>query len=138
MTVLAFGTYIALGQLFPSPLDTAGFTLSAAQGIVLRNMRAMADMNVRFPPLLVHALPALLSLLFLRSKDRFLKSSMLFALGLSVVYFSFSLYEEVRAHMVVLVLLLPSALISARRLLETARPASHSEAQRVTGWRPAQ
>ena len=79
-------------------------------------------MNVRFPPLLVHALPVFLSLFLLRSNERFVWASVAFGLGLSVVYVLFSNYEEVRAHMVVLILVLPSALISVRNFLE------HSEA----------
>ena len=75
-------------------------------------------MNVRFPPLLVHALPVFLSLFLLRSKERFVWACVAFGLGLSVVYVLFSNYEEVRAHMVVLILVLPSALISVRNFLE--------------------
>jgi hypothetical protein len=118
LVLVAFGTYIALGQLFPAPLDPAVFTLGAAQQILFRNIQTMFDMNVRFPPLLVHALPVTLSLFFLRSKDRYLKSCIAFALGLSMVYLTFSMYEEVRAHMVVLVLVLPAALISVKRFVE--------------------
>jgi len=118
LLVVGFGTYIALGQLFPSPLDTAGFTLGNAGQMLQRNIQTIVDMNLRFPPLLVHALPILLALLFWRSKDRFVLASVAFGLVLTAVYVSFSLYEEVRAHMVVLVLMLPSALSSIRRLLD--------------------
>jgi hypothetical protein len=48
-----------------------------------------------------------------------------FALGLSVVYVLFSNYEEVRAHMVVLVLVLPSALISVRNFLNHEESVIH-------------
>lgn len=118
LLVLAFGTYVALGQLFPAPLDNVGFSLDTAWTMLLKNAQTLADMNVRFPPLLVHALPVFLSLFLLRSKERFVCASVAFALGLSAVYMMFSYYEEVRTHMVVLVLVLPSALISVRNFLE--------------------
>lgn len=119
LLVLAFGTYHALGQLFPAPLDKGGgFNWDTAQAIFLRNMKTLYDMNVRFPPLLVHALPIFMSLFVLRSKGRYVWASVAFALGLGAVYMMFSNYEEVRAHMVVLVLVLPSALISLRYFIE--------------------
>ena len=118
LLVLAFGAYFAIGRMFPAPLDPAGFDWDSAQVILQRNAQMFADLNIRFPPLLVHALPVLLSLLFLRSKVRFVWASVVFALGLTAVYMMFSNYEEVRAHMVVLVLVLPSALITLRYFLE--------------------
>ncbi|MEO8118440.1 MAG: hypothetical protein ABI606_03860 [Rhodoferax sp.] len=121
LLALAFGTYSALGQLFPAPLDASHFTWNGAATMLLSNARALMDMNVRYPPLLVHALPLFLSLFFLHSKDRFVRYSVAFALGLTAVYVLFSNYKEVRAHMVVLVLLLPSVLISLRKVLERSR-----------------
>ena len=119
LLVLAFGAYFAVGRLFPAPLDTAGFDLNNAHLMLLRNAQVFAGLNVRFPPLLVLALPVLLSLLLLRSKPRFVWASVVFALGLTAVYMMFSNYEEVRAHIVVLVLVLPSALLSLRYFLES-------------------
>ena len=130
LLVLAFGAYLLVGRLFPAPLDNAGFDLNNAHVMLLRNLQMFADLNLRFPPLLVHALPVLLSLLFLRSKPRFVWTSVVFALGLTAVYMLFSNFEEVRAHMVVLVLVLPSALISLRCFLEPGAGAisrGHSE-----------
>lgn len=121
LLVLAFGTYIVLGQLFPAPLDSSHFTWNGALAMLRSNSQMLIGMNLRYPPLLVHALPLVLALFFLRSKDRFVISSVAFALGLSAAYVLFTHYEEVRAHMVVLVLLLPSALISLRNFLEQKR-----------------
>jgi hypothetical protein len=80
------------------------------------NWRALAALNVQFPPLLVHALPLLLALFCLSEKERFVWVSVVFAIGLSVVFALFTHYEEVRAHMIVLVLVLPSALRSLEKL----------------------
>lgn len=118
LLVLAFGTYTVLWKLFPAPLDSSHFTWDGALAMLRSNAQTFIGMNLRYPPLLVHALPLFLALFFLRSKDRFVRSSVAFALGLSAVYVLFTHYEEVRAHMIVLVLLLPSALISLRNFLE--------------------
>ena len=113
-------TYIALGQLFPSSVDGSYYNLQGALTTFLNNARKLADMNVHYPPLLVHALPVFLALFFLSFKQRFVVASVAFALGMSVVYMIFSNYEEVRAHMVVLVLVLPSALLTLKRFLDSA------------------
>jgi len=122
LLILVFSTYFALGQFFPAPLDTGvGFNWVSAFSQLQKNARTLMDMNVRFPPLLVHALPIFLSLFFLQSKNRFVWTAVAFALGLSVVYIMFSNYEEVRAHMVVLVLVLPSALLNLKNFLEIGK-----------------
>lgn len=141
LLILAFGAYFAVGRLFPAPLDTAGFDWNNAHVTLLRNAQVFTNLNARFPPLLVHALPVFLSLLFLRWKPRFVWASVMFALGLTAVYMMFSNYEEVRAHIVVLVLILPSALISLRYFLEpgTAAISRGNSAAMQTRWsgRPA-
>lgn len=122
LLVLAFGTYIALGQLFPAPLDGSHFTWDSATAMVLGNAQTAASMNLHYPPLLVHALPVFLSVQWIRSKDRFAWASLAFALGLSMIYMLFTHYEEVRTHMVVLVLVLPSALMTLQHFLENTKP----------------
>lgn len=118
LLILAFGTYIILGQLFPAPLDVSRFTWGEAQTMLVRNAQVFASMNLRYPPLLAYALPVFLSLFFLHEKDRFVWASIVFGFGLSLIYILFSLYEEVRTHIVVLVLILPSALITLRKFFE--------------------
>lgn len=128
LLVLAFGTYGALGLVFPAPLDGSHFTWDGARGVLQGNLQKFVEMNIRFPPLLVHALPLFLSMLFLRSKERFVWASLVFGLGLSAVYVLFTHYEEVRAQTVVLVLALPSALMSVRYFLENHEPELAREA----------
>ena len=118
LLILAFGTYVALGHIFPAPLDDSGLNRNGALAMLFRNAQTFADMGWRFPPLLVHALPVFLSLFFMRSKERFVWACVAFALGLNAVYLLFSHYEEVRAHLVILVLVLPSALLTVKRFLE--------------------
>ena len=117
LTVVAFGTYGALGWYFPAPLDVSRFTLAGAYETLVENLRALMSMNMRFPPLLVHLLPLLLALTSVRSQARFAQASVIFAIALSLVFILFTRYEEVRAHMVVLVLLLPSALLTLSQLI---------------------
>lgn len=125
LLILVFSTYFVLGQIFPDPLEhDVGFNWSFAFSQLQKNTQTLIGMTMRFPPLLVHALPVFLSLFFLQSKDRFVWTAVAFALGLSAVYIMFSNYEEVRAHMVVLVLVLPSALLTLKHFLnldETSR-----------------
>ncbi|WP_394756019.1 hypothetical protein [Rhodoferax sp.] len=120
LLLITFGTYMALGQLFPSPVDGSYYNLQGAFNTLWSNAQKLVEMNVRYPPLLVHALPVFLALFFLPSKHRFVVASVAFALGLSAVYMVFSNYEEVRAHMVVLVLVLPSALLTLKKLVDGA------------------
>jgi hypothetical protein len=116
--LIGFGIYAALGRAFPSPADTGGFDLNSLMAIGQRNVARFTSMPISYPPLLVHLLPLLLAGWGLRDKPRFAVASVVFALVLSLIYFGFSNYEEVRAHLIVLVLLLPAALISLRRLLD--------------------
>jgi hypothetical protein len=118
LLVAAFGTYAALGHWFPDPLDSSRFTVDVALVTLERNLQVLLGMHLRYPPLLVHALPVLLALLFLPGKDRFVWTAVVFGLGLAGVYVTFTLFEEVRTHMIVLVLVMPSALISLQHLLE--------------------
>lgn len=120
LLLITFGTYMALGQLFPSPVDGSYYNLQGAFSTLWSNAQKLVEMNVRYPPLLVHTLPVFLALFFLPSKHRFVASSVVFALGLSGVYMVFSNYEEVRAHMVILVLVLPSALLTLKKLVDGA------------------
>lgn len=117
--LLAFGLDAFLEKLFPAPLDPSRFSLEAVQQIASTNVASWLQSPLRFQPFLVHALPATLALLYLPSRCRFISASLVFALILSVVYFSLTRYEEVRAHMIVLVLLMPAALISLKRLLDS-------------------
>jgi hypothetical protein len=120
LLALALSTYFSLGELFPAPLDIeVGFNSTSALSQLQKNAQTLMEMNVQFPPLLVHALPVLLSFFFLKQKDRFVWTAVAFALGMSTIFILFSNYEEVRAHMIVLVLVLPSALLTLKKLLDS-------------------
>lgn len=117
LSILAYGTYYLLGQWFPSPADETNFSGRGAMSMAMNNLQAMAQMGPRFPPLVALALPLFLACCFWPSKDRVTQASVLFAWVLTVMFFLFSQFEEVRAQMIVLVLVLPSALLSLDRFL---------------------
>jgi len=116
---IAVGAYMWVGYLFPAPLDNSRFTIDVAKAVLSENLVAFISMNVKYPPLLVHLLPGILALMYMRSKDQFVVGSVVFAFGLTLIYALFTRYEEVRTHLIVLVLILPSALISLKKLLES-------------------
>jgi hypothetical protein len=134
LLALAFGTYTYLGYHFPAPLDESHFTWIGVQSLFQSNGQAMSRLSFRYPPLLVHALALLMALFYLGAKDRLVRASVAFALGMSVVFAVFTHYEEVRAHMVVLVLLLPSALISLMIWLEGRAPTQTQGRKVVSPW----
>lgn len=120
LLALALSTYLSLGELFPAPLDIdVGFDSTSALSQLQKNAQTLMEMNVRFPPLLVHALPALHSFTFLKQKDRFVWTAVAFGLGMSTIFILFSNYEEIRAHMIVPALVLPSALLTLNKLLDS-------------------
>lgn len=132
LLILAFGAYFTVGQMFPDPLDASRYTLDGVSSMSLSNWTAFVEMNVRYPPVLVFALPLLLSCFFLGFKDRYVWVSVVFALTLTAVHLLLTHFEEVRAYMVVLVLIMPSALISLRCFVE---PGCFNTAKSIRTWR---
>jgi len=117
LAVVAVGVYAFLKWWLPAPNEPARFSLQAMLGLVQTNLATIWAMNVRYPPFLVFALPILLALLGLWRRDRFVVGSVLFGGLMASVWFLTTHAEEVRAEMVLLVLLLPAALLTTRELL---------------------
>ena len=122
--LLAFVTNAVLSYLFQDPQEVSRYSWSAMYAMITSNAQKALQMHVRYPPLLMHALPACLALVGLRHKPPYVAASAIFGLVLSGVFLLLTNYEEVRAHIVVLVLFTPSALLTVRNLLEhdQARP----------------
>ena len=116
--VIAFSVYMALVSAFPAPLDQARLNIAMMAYIVKQNIADMLAKNIAFPPLLGYAAPLVLSLVHLATRDRFLRASVWFACTLAIVFFVFSLYQEIRAQLVILVLIMPAALLTVRSILE--------------------
>lgn len=118
LCAVAFGVYLALVLALPAPQDPSRLGLPMLRWALAQNLADLRAKNVAFPPLLGHALPLALAFAGLRGRDRFLRASVWFACLLAPVYFFFSLVQEIRTQLVVLVLVMPAALLTARRLLE--------------------
>ncbi len=84
---------------------------------VTKNLRHMVSLNIAYPPMLMFALPLILSLFNWDKKDAFIRTSLVFALGMLCIHFSLANFREVRAETMILVLILPSALISLREII---------------------
>ena len=118
LLALSIGLNAWLGQAFPDSQEVSRYSLGVIRSVATGNAQKLFQMNFKFPPLLVHLMPMLLAFAALGRKDRFLCCSVLFALGMTVIHVLLTNYEEVRAHMMVLVLVMPAALLSARAMLE--------------------
>jgi hypothetical protein len=117
LLALAVTIYGGLRWNFPAPLEPPRFTVDVAWRQLQLNIHSLISMNIRYPPLLMHVLPVFLALLGIRTRERFLWASVLFAGVLSGMWLLFSNYHEVRAQLVVLVLVMPAALLSLREFL---------------------
>jgi hypothetical protein len=118
LLALAVAAYQALGWLFPAPMDKTNFNDEGALKMLATNLQTMLQMNLRFPPLVVLGAPLVLACCGWSSQSQALKASVAFGVLLSAMFLLFSRYEEVRAQMVVLVLLLPSALLGLARFFD--------------------
>lgn len=119
LLALSIGLNALLGSLFPAPQDASRFSVAAISATVIGNAKKLVQMNVKFPPILVHLLPVLLAFVGLRGRERFVLYSVLFGLAMTAIHIFLTNYEEVRAHMMVLVLVLPAALMSVRAIIES-------------------
>jgi hypothetical protein len=116
---IAFAVYAVLVTLFPAGADDPPrFHYWTAWHLVQQNVHDILRMNIATPPLLVHAIPLVLACVQLWGRPRFLQASTGFAILLLGFYFLFSLFVEVRAQLMILVLLLPAALLTLREILD--------------------
>lgn len=118
LAFIAWACNQALGQLFGDPAEASRFALSGIWAQVDLNVGKMLAMHLRYPPLIVHGLPMVLAAFAWSVLSRVERVAVAFAFALSLVHFLLTNYEEVRAHMMVLVLLLPASLKGLYRLIE--------------------
>ena len=117
--LLAVGTSLVLSAMFGDPAEASRFELTGVFTQLGVNWHKLMAMKLSYPPLLVHALPLVLALAGWRQiRHRFVGLSVLFGASLGLIHLLLTNFEEVRAHMMILVLLLPAALLTAGRLLE--------------------
>jgi len=132
LSVIALGTYVGLKWLFPTPIDTDNLAMRGGMHILQRNIEVFQSLRMSYPPLLFHGVLILLSVIGLRSRERFVRVSVVFAAGLMLLFLFASKMEEVRAQTMMTLLLLPAALLSLRDLLEQGnnRPRTDPVARR--------
>jgi hypothetical protein len=129
----AISVYIVLGKLFPPAVnDPARFHFWTAWQLVRENVAILLSKNIAMPPLLAHGIPLALSLVHLRRRDRFLQASVAFAMGLLAIFVCFSRFDEVRAQLMVVVLLMPTALMTLRCILEPRSAQAPSDSYPAT------
>jgi len=109
---VSFGTYVLLRFLVPG-----GFEDSSILGIVSYNFGTIKDYKITYPPLLAFAVPATLGLIGWRFSDRFARACYAFSSVIGGILFLQSKFEEVRAEMPLLLLMLPAALSGLRKLI---------------------
>jgi hypothetical protein len=110
--VVAGAVFVCLRLAIPG-----GFGESDVSGLLSRNINNIGQMNILYPPFLVFILPALLAVIGWKESDQFSKAGLLLAAMVLIgPMFFLSNFEEVRAHMGVLVLMLPATLYGLRKI----------------------
>ncbi|NCT82161.1 MAG: hypothetical protein GXC94_03395 [Comamonadaceae bacterium] len=118
LATVVVGASVILGQLFGDAAEASRFSLAGVAAQLAANWSKLQQMKLGYPPLLVHGLPMALALFGWRGQPRFVGVALLSGVFMSLIHVALTNYEEVRAHMMVLVLTMPAALVAARRLLE--------------------
>ena len=113
---VTFGSYFALRALFPGGSQVGHVSLQ-----VSINLDEIGMYNISYPPMLGFAVPVFLTAVGWRSATRFARACVVFALGLSVIYFLNSNFAELRAMMPVMLLLIPCALTGLSVLMPAAQ-----------------
>lgn len=127
--------YLGLQGLYPAPLDGSRFTLEVIAARLDLNIAHFRAMHIKYPPLLMHSLPLLLALAGIWRRERMLWASVLFALGMGLVWLLTTRYAEVRAQLPFVVLVLPAALLTLRELLEPGAAALPAPRRALSGQR---
>jgi hypothetical protein len=119
LALLSGATMLALTRLLPGGADKLGSrTLwEFTRWQLVQNWRDFTGLWMAYPPLLAFGLPLLLASVGLRGADRFLRASFLFSICLCVPLILHTNFVEVRAEVMILVLVLPTALLGLARLL---------------------
>lgn len=119
-----FGTYLTLRSFIGG-----GFVERDILAAAMRNLDQLVSNNVLYPPLLAFLLPVSLATIGWRHADQFSKASFLFAaLVLAGPLFFLTQFEELRAEMAILLLMIPVALNGLQRICGQKARRSHNPA----------
>jgi hypothetical protein len=109
---VSFGTFAVLRVLLPGGFEPRHFGQQLSV-----NLHDLAALRLAYPPLLGFAVPVALAAIGFRQADSFARSSALFAALLCIPLVLATNFQEFRAEMPILILLLPAALVGCRALL---------------------
>ncbi len=114
--LMTCGIFLALRTLLPGGFREMNPELRWWQ--ITSNWKDIVALNVRYPPFLGFILPLILALYKPFARDRFIWSSAVFGIGLLIPFFLASNFQEIRAEMPVMILIMPSALFTLKLVLE--------------------
>lgn len=123
LAAVSLATLFALAKAFPGGADKleTGSLWDIMREQLSLNWGDFRALHVGYPPLLAFGVPLVLASYGLRFAGRFLRVSCLFGVALFIPLILDSYFVEVRAHMMILALLLPTALIGLSKLLNPPR-----------------
>jgi hypothetical protein len=113
---LSFGTYYFLLLMFPAE-SSAGLGFDRIFWQIKTNLTHLYYRKFCYPPFLGFCIPIILAFYGFNLKNRFHKACVIFGLGLIIPWFLFSNLQEIRAEMMLLVLLLPSSILGLKKIL---------------------
>jgi hypothetical protein len=132
MFAMSFGILYFLVARFPegaSVLRDIDFAITK----ISRNLKYMIQSHVMYPPVLAHLLPAVLVPFGWTRADQAARAAALFGgICLVPIWFIESNFEEVRAEVPLIILLLPTALLGLQRLVEARRKKGGQSLLRMT------
>ncbi len=115
--VLTFGIHYSLRYFIPG-----GFKEQSIEVVISQIIKNWDNILKTFfflhPVFLVFAIPVALFILYHKNMDRFVLAAALFGCSLFIPFYLFSNFNEIRAHMPVMVLILPAGLMGLHALLE--------------------
>ena len=117
LLILCFGVYFGLRWLLPG-----GFTPRDYGLHISRNVDTLLTLNVGHPLVLGFGLPTVLAIVGWRDADRFARSAAVIAVPLLALFFLQTNFNEIRAQMGALTLLMPAATCGLQRLLARGAP----------------
>lgn len=131
MFAISFGILYFLVASFPQGASVPR-DIDYAVVRIARNLKYMIQSNVMYPPVLAHLLPAVLVPFGWTRADQTARAAAIFGgFCLVPIWFIESNFEEVRAQVALIILLLPTALLGLQRLVEArrekGRPATHHD-----------
>ena len=129
LAMVGYASLTLLKVVYPATAEPARFSLAVATTQLRLNVHDLASLHVRHPVLLAFGLPAVLALMRITRRPRYLVAGVIFGTVLTAVWAVFTVYAAVRTQVPLLLLLLPPALLTLRELLQPAAGQSAAVSQ---------